>query len=434
MENRPVRIYASDDVPRLRYIAGIIFGDILGLNWEIITDKRKLGKHPVINYSDETLKEAFKISPHPIIFEKGVSEKDIKVETWNSLPIFFKTSADSDIPFDLFAASFFLISRYEEYCKHEPDEYGRFRASSSLAFKNGFLQVPVIDLWVKSFAKLLLRKFQTLAFRRNIYKSIVTFDTDEPFEYLGKGIFRSIGGLLRDLTVNERNATDRYKTVRKEKPDTFEVFDYITDCIKNNNADAIFFFPVGDRSKHDHNPSWKNDEYRSLILRLNDKFKHGVHPSFSASVNLQVLKKEIERLKSITESDTILSRFHYIRLSMPLSYKILMMAGIKEDYSMGYPEETGFRAGIARPYFFYDMADDRATDLKIVPFQVMDVTLYKYKNLDQKSSLETLRRLIMETRNVGGQFVTVWHNTSLIDNTEFRGWRELFEIMLKEQR
>ncbi len=30
METKPVKIYSSADLPRLKYIAGIILGDILG--------------------------------------------------------------------------------------------------------------------------------------------------------------------------------------------------------------------------------------------------------------------------------------------------------------------------------------------------------------------------------------------------------------------
>jgi hypothetical protein len=348
--------------------------------------------------------------------------------------VFFQTSTDSDLPFDIFAASFFLVSRYEEYSDHKPDEYGRYKASSSLAFRNGFLGIPVIDLWTKELAKGLLKKFQTLAFKRNEYKSLVTFDTDEPFEYLGKGIFRSIGGLLRDLTVPDGHASDRYNTVAKGKPDPFEVFGYITDSIEKNNTDAKFFFPVGDRSKYDHNPSWKNDEYRSLMSRLAKKYKYGIHPSFAASDNFTILNRETSRLKSILKTDVVSGRYHYIRLKMPESYRILKEAGIKEDYSMGYPEEPGFRAGIARPYYFYDIEEEKQTGLKIVPFQAMDATMYKYKKLDSISSLEILQKLINETRRAGGLFVTIWHNTSLLDNPECQGWRGVFESMLKAQK
>jgi len=434
MDSRPLKIFAVMDSSRLRYIAGIILGDILGLNWEVVTDKRKLGKHHVINYSSDNIKGSFKITPSSILFEKEISPKEIITERWKDLPVFFQTSSDSDIPFDVFAASFFLVTRYEEYMESETDEYGRFRASMSVSFKNGFLGIPVVDLWSKEFARGLLKKFQTLAFRRNDYKAVVTLDTDEPFEYLGKGILRSIGGLLRDFTINDRHAAERYKTVTKVKPDPFEVFDYITECIEKNRSDARFFFPVGDRSKFDHNPSWKNEEYRSLILRLSKNHIHGIHPSFNASDNYTLLNKESSRLKRILGNDIKISRYHYIRLKMPESYRILLKAGIEEDYSMGYPEEPGFRAGIARPFYFYDVEKDVQTSLKIFPFQLMDATLYKYKKLDCRTSLEIILKLINETKRSGGTFITIWHNTSLLDTPEFRGWREVFESTLKEQQ
>ena len=434
METRPVMIYTAEDSPRLRYVAGIIIGDILGLKWDLITDRRKLGKHDVINYTAENLKDSFRIIPSTILFEKRIEKKEITIEKWRNLPVFFQTASGSDLPFDIFAASFYLISRYEEYLDHVPDEYGRFNASSSLAFRSGFLGIPVVDLWVREFARELLKKFHTLAFKRHDFKAVVTFDADEPFEYLGKGIIRSLGGLLRDLTGNERNAGERYKTVTGEKPDPFEVFDYITECIDRSHSDAIFFFPVGDRSKHDHNPSWKNADYRSLILRLARKYRHGIHPSFSASDSLPVMEKEVKRFNSIIDSDEKISRFHYLRLKLPLSYRILIDAGIEEDFSMGYHDEPGFRAGIARPFYFYDIENESTTKLKIIPFQMMDATMIKYKKVDSKASLEIIQGLISEVRKAGGLFATIWHNTTLLDNDEGRPWRNVFESMLKEMK
>jgi hypothetical protein len=111
----------------------------------------------------------------------------------------------------------------------------------------------------------------------------------------------------------------------------------------------------------------------------------------------------------------------------------MLGAGIAEEYSMGYPDEPGFRAGIARPFYFYDVSEDKQTGLKVVPFQVMDGTLYKYKNLDPEASKELILKLITETRKVGGLFVSIWHNTSLLDCKEWQGWREVFEYMIKTQ-
>jgi len=433
MDSRPVKIYSTEDVPRLRYIAGIILGDILGLSWEVITDKRKLGKHPVINYSSENITGSFKISPDSLLFETGIAPREIIVNEWKGLPVFFQTSSDSDFPFDIFSASFFLVSRYEEYLEFQPDEYGRFKASSSLAFKNGFLGIPIVDLWAKEMAKAFLKRFQTLAFKRNEYKALLTIDTDQPFAYLGKSLLRSIGGLFRDIKSNTGNVGDRYRIVARGEKDPFEVFDYIIENIEKSNADVRFFFPVGDHSKYDKNPSWKNDEYRKLIHSIADKYKTGLHPSFYSAGNSALINTEAVRLKTILEKEIILSRFHYIRLFIPQSYHDIHKAGILEDYSMGYPDEPGFRAGIARPYYFYDVSEDQQTNLKIIPFLVMDGTLYNYKNLDPVASREVILKLINETRKVGGLFVSIWHNTSLLDDPEWQPWREVFEFMLKTQ-
>ncbi|MCX6327430.1 MAG: polysaccharide deacetylase family protein [Bacteroidia bacterium] len=433
MDSRTVLIYSTENVPRLRYIAGVILGDILGLSWEVITDKRKLGKHSVINYSSENITGSFKISPDSLLFEKGIAGREIVVGEWKGLPVFFQTSSDSDLPFDIFAASFFLVSRYEEYLEFQPDEYGRFKASLSLAFKNGFLVIPIVDQWAKEMSKAFLKRFQNITFKRNEYKALLTIDTDQPFSYLGKSLLRSIGGLFRDIKNNSGNACDRYRIVAMGEKDPYEVFDYIIENIEKSNADAKFFFSVGDHSKYDKNPSWKNGEYRKLIHSIADKFKSGLHPSFYAACNSSLIYSEALRMKTILKNEIIFSRFHYIRLFIPQSYRDIHEAGILEDYSMGYPDEPGFRAGIARPYYFYDVSEDQQTNLKIIPFQVMDATLYKYKNLDPVASKEVILKLINETRKVGGLFVSIWHNTSLLDNSDWQEWREVFEFMLKNQ-
>jgi hypothetical protein len=429
-----IKIYTPVSAPRLNYIAGLILGDILGVGWEQVTDRRKIGKHPVINYSPENIKGSFKINPDPILFETGIQKREIVLSEWKGLPVFFQSSTDSDIPFDIFAASFYMVTRYEEYLEHQPDEHGRFRASSSLAFKSGFLTRPVVDLWAREFVRVLLKKFPTLAFRRNEFRALLTIDIDQPFAYLGKNLLKSFGGLLRDLSTRTGHAGDRYKVVKHEMKDPYDVYDYIFEKIEADKTDVKFFFPTGDQSKFDPFPSWKNEEYRNLITGISGKYQSGLHPSYFASGNEPVIREELLRLNSILRSEISTSRFHYIRLFFPSSYSSLAKAGITEDYSMGYHDEPGFRAGIARPFLFFDVAEDRVTNLKIIPYQVMDVTLYKYKNMDSSASREMIFRLVDETRKAGGLFVSIWHNTTLLESSEWKPWRELFEALLKYQK
>ena len=434
MEPIQVKIFTRNHLPRLGYIASVILGDILGLKWEVVTDKRKLGKHPVINYSTESITGSLKITPVPLLSETGVSKREIIISEWQRLPVFFLTDTASDLPFDIFAASFWLITRYEEYLEFQPDEHGRFRASSSLAFRNGFLGIPLIDLWAKEFARTLLKKYPVIAFRRNEFKALLTIDIDVPFAYLGRNLIRSIGGFVKDITTGNSAATDRFQVVSKEKKDPYEVFDYIIEKTEAYRSDARFFFSVGDHSRFDKNPSWKNEEYRILIKKINAKIPAGLHPSYFAAGKYSMLESEMHRLQSIVMKDITSARFHFLRLSMPLSYRNLLKAGITDDYSLCYHDEPGFRAGIARPFMFYDLPAEKETNLRIIPFQVMDVTLYQYKNLSPGESKKLFYNIINETRRVGGLFVSLWHNTSLLETGEWQGWREVFESMLQDQQ
>lgn len=428
-----VKIYAREASPRLLYIAGIILGDLLGISWEIETDRRKTGKSPVINYSDDEI-AGFKVKPCNLLYEKGISNQQIDVTVWNNMPVFFQTAENADLPFDIFSASFFLVSRYEEYLSHEPDEHGRFRASSSIASKNGFLGLPLVDLWVKEFASMLIRKFPELVFRRNEFSALTTIDSDQPFAYLGKRLLYSFGGMLRDVTRKEGSVAQRLKVVNGAMKDPFDVYDYICGAIDKNHSDARFFFPTGDHSKYDKNPSWKSEEYRDLIGKIMGKYRIGIHPSYYAGGKLSLLRSESARLKNTTGTEISAGRYHFIRLMIPEGYNNMIEAGISEDYSMGYPDEPGFRTSLARPCFFYNIREERQTTLRLIPFQVMDGTLTKYKNLSPHDAGKVIISLIDETRRAGGLFVSIWHNTTLLDTSEGREWREIFEQMLKEQQ
>ena len=182
--------------PRLKYIAGLLVGNILGSDWKIVTDKRDIGDDPVINYSSETISGSLRINPYELLYENGIKPVELSVSEWKGLPVFFMTDMDADIPFDIFSASFYLVTRYEEYLGFQPDVHGRFQASSSIAYKHGFLGIPVVDLWVKELASELTLKYPGLDFRNDGYKALLTIDSDQPFAYLGKSLVRSIGGLL----------------------------------------------------------------------------------------------------------------------------------------------------------------------------------------------------------------------------------------------
>jgi len=263
---------------------------------------------------------------------------------------------------------------------------------------------------------------------------VITVDVDQPFQFLGKSVLRNLGGLLKEFGKKDGKTAERYRTVRKGEKDPWDVFDYIFEKIDRSGCEAKFFIPVGDRSEYDVQPSWHNEDYRSLIGRISGKYGTGLHPSYYSSGNSPKLKAEAERLRKITSAEITFARFHYLNIKFPSSYSNLIEAGISEDFSMGYHDEPGFRAGIARPFNFYNLIEEKITSLKLYPFQVMDGTLFKYKKLKPDEADNLVAGLIDETRKAGGLFISIWHNTSLLDTPEWMDWRRVFENMLIRQQ
>ena len=125
------------------------------------------------------------------------------------------------------------------------------------------------------------------------------------------------------------------------------------------------------------------------------------------------------------------TRQHYLRIELPETYQYLVDLEFKEDYTMGYAQHYGFRAGTCTPFYFYDLDFEIQTPLKIMPFAVMDGTLKDYLNLSTKRSFDVIYKLADEVKKVNGTFITVFHNESVSGYGRWKGWSEKFEEMIK---
>ncbi len=228
-------------------------------------------------------------------------------------------------------------------------------------------------------------------------------------------------------------AAERIVILTGKTNDPYDTYAYLDEVLKDNIENVVFFFLLGDYKKHDKNVSWKSKSLQKLIRETASRYSTGIHPSYYSGKKegRDMLKTEKERLEKITGSEIVKSRQHYIRLKFPKTYRRLEKAGIQQDFSMGYPEITGFRAGICTPYNFYDIKKDKETSLKIVPFQVMDVTLRQYMKLAPGEADVEIETLMREVKNAGGTFSAIWHNETVNDADDWKGYRAVFEKMIK---
>lgn len=429
-----ILFYSEKITPRIEYIAKLYFEQILQVKVLFTNDLDSFinSDSPKINYSDNPSGNEIYIKPHSLLFETGIGTPITEQVFYNNAQYFFPSSADSFLPFDLFAAAFYLVTRYEEYISAERDHYGRFIADESILCKNQLLKKPVVNLWAEILASEISRIYPHFIWPERKFRFLSTIDVDNAWAYRHKGFSRAGGALIKALLKTRFSEFfERLAVLLHLKHDPYDNYSFIDSVFEGNENWVRFFYLLGNYSRFDKNISHKNQYYRHLIKRTRRKYAVGIHPSFAAAVDKsgKVLKEEKQRLERITDSTVKISRQHYLKIEFPTTFRNLIKAGVFEDYSLGYASATGFRAGICTPFYFFDLERDKPSDLLQIPFQVMDVTLQQYLELEPDRAWEEIKSLMNEVKKVKGTFVSVWHNESVNERGNWKGYREVFEKM-----
>ncbi|MBL7930577.1 MAG: hypothetical protein JNL60_01665, partial [Bacteroidia bacterium] len=323
--------------------------DGLGLTFDVTNDDEEFRTYPYakLNYSDLAFENAAQIRPHTILYDHGIRDYHLQVNAHPQYEkIFFKNS-NGQIPFDMLGASFWLLTRYEEYLPYKPDKENRFHYKSSLAYQYEFLHYPLVNLWLNEFKKIIHEKFPHLVFSEKEYSFISTIDVDNVYKYKHKGFVRTMAGFISDGKLSHMK--QRLRIILSLEKDPFDCYDFLVQAHKEHRTKAIFFFLLGDYGPNDKNHSSSDLRFQSLIKHIADYSQVGVHPSFGSNNNLRQLKIETSRLSNITHKFITKSRQHFSMLKFPATYKDLLQAGLFADYSMGYTNHNGFRASYCYP-------------------------------------------------------------------------------------
>jgi len=425
-----ILVYSHSLSPRLRYIFKQIFSSILKIDIVFTEDKEFFINSDSfkISYTHRPLCNELFFKSTDLLFQKSILNQEISVFEYKSFPCFFPCEG-SCLPFDPFASSFFMLSRYEEYLPQIKDKFGRFEAKESFAFKNGFLNKPVVDIWSNMIKEEVVNYYPKFHFPNKSYRFLNTIDIDNAYAYLEKGWLRNLGGFFRDV-IQRRNPLKRLKVIFTKK-DPYDTFNQLLYLHKQYNLNTTFFFLLADYGINDKNVPVTSRRLISQIQQVSDYCNVGLHTSFASLSKNKKLKLELNRLMDIIHTEVLYTRQHFIKLDIPRMYRNLVKFGVKHDFSMGFASKPGFRAGTCNPYLFYDLDLENETDLSIHPFVIMDVTLNDYMNLSPSESLSLIKEIINEVKNVNGDFISIWHNESLNFQDRWSGWKGVYEEMIK---
>lgn len=425
-------IFSEHITQRLQYVVRFVFEEFLGIHADITSDKEFFVKAdvPKLSYLSHRVNNEFNIYPDSLLFETGIIDKHPELRTWNDLPVIFSGKGLSDMPFDVFAAVFFLLTRYEEYHPFIPDRYGRFPATKSVSFKNAFLERAIIDRWIIAFFSRFKKKYPELKSNERNFTFIPTIDVDSQYAYLHKGLFRCLGGALNSIIrLDFSKLKERLEVLSLKRPDPFYTFARIREIHSDHNL--ITFFLTAGYGKYDKGIYPGKKAFSELVSEVSEFSHLGLHPSWKSNKKNIILEKELRTLENISGKQITRSRQHYLKIALPDTYNKLADLGITGDYSMGYASHPGFRAGTCTPFLFYDLLNERETTIRIYPFQVMDRTLKDYLCLSPTEAVHKISELITEVREVNGTFISIWHNDAFSDSGEWEEWLEVYKKLLE---
>jgi hypothetical protein len=433
--NTMLLIYSARTSARFEFIAGIIFDRILGVPYQITTSWSEYKNHsgPRFSYSVSSPPEGEFLEAHSLLWETKIAKQPVVVTPVDGLPVFFRGShPGSLLPFDVFAASFYLISRYEEYLPYTGDRHGRFPATESLALCQNFLHLPLVNLWCRRFRDILANRFPELVFNPPPFRFIPTIDVDHTWCYLGRSWWKTAGGFLRSLLqLRFGEVSDRFLVLSGFRKDPFNTYEKIETWHQYRPDLPLFFFLHANYGDDDNNSGITSNNYKSLLSKLDRDGRIGIHPSMASGSGQRPLHLEIEALSSILGRKVTRSRQHFLKCKFPGTFRKLVREGIHEEYTLGYPTHPGFRASIAHPFPFFDLEENRSTELILHPVTFMDVTLRDQMRLNPQEALEAIHDYIQKVREVQGELVTIWHNESLSGYGRWQGWEHVYPAMVQ---
>lgn len=364
--------------------------------------------------ADESQWEKYRV----VIVPNGKLGKEIIMPHLDELQVEQLEAADDQptrwiIRTDMVYNTFFFISRAEELINTQRDEHGRFAAKYSLLSQHNRLMIPLVDEYARMLMKLLDLPLPTPSFS----KIFLTHDIDSIAQY--RHLRGAVGGIIRG---EWRKVLASQQDIHNDPAFTFPWL--IAQDKKVKGAECIYFVKDTPGKQYD---------YPQYNLRGKDfAFVQQTLETSGAKIGLHSSYYGIHGNESWKEGG---HRSHYLRCSID-KMQALADAGIRDDFTMLFPDQVGFRLQTTRPVRWINPKTMQLTDLLLHPLTVMDCTLSNtnYMHLSEDEAYFECQRLFEKIHQNAGEIVLLWHNTNPTGNIYHRSLYPKLLALLEEYR
>ncbi|AOV08784.1 polysaccharide deacetylase family protein [Sporosarcina ureilytica] len=419
----------QNNIPERTYIIDILIGEFLGLSYSIevseatnyhliFNEKEVVVEDNFFNHYQENLaylnSEAIPVS---VTFAENqfTSELDVPVLFGNEKIIV----EDNHIICgnDIFAASFFMLTRWEEYVNPARDIHNRFSAKDSLAYKFDFLDRPIVNEYVEMLWGMLAYLGYREQRKERKYEFVLTHDVDHLSYWKGPMRWMQVLGAdlikRKSLLLFTKSIKDLVQTKLGIKNDPYDTFDWIMDLSEAANIKSRFYFMSSDKSDNDN----RYDIKSPLAIGILNKIKKrghiiGFHPSFDSYNNPKRWKEEKERLEETVELPIKEGRQHYLRFDSTVTWDIWNRNEMESDLTLSFADKEGFRCGVCFEFSVFNFIEQSKLRLKELPLTVMEGSFIGYQDIKPVEMYTRTMNLINTVKKYNGTFVFLWHNSS----------------------
>lgn len=441
-------IAPNNNIEERKYILKTLFLDFLGLDYDLSFDN--VVSDWIIKFGEKTLRfsDAFfskfpveksyltvTAMPTEVLFAKNDFTKE------DNIPIIYGTEAlnvtDNEIVcgIDIFASSFYMLSRWEEFVIELKDEFGRCSEDEMTSVKYGLYHRPVVNEYVEFLKNLLARLGIEVPLSIHKYTPFITHDIDNLFRYddSKKFCMNLAGDILHRKSIKMFfSSIHKYIKYRQGLlKDPYDTFDYLMDLSDKYNIKSHFYFRASVKGQNDG----LYDIFDKRITPIIDniiKRGHciGFHPSKDTYRNPQQFRTEVDRLRSLG-CKVQGGRQHYLLYNIPFQLRNWSENNLNYDAGLGFAFRAGFRCGVCWEYYFFDILERKELPLKIRPLIIMEGSLLRYSVNDDTSIYDhDTEMLIKVVKKYEGMFVFLWHNNNFSISNYFELYKKTLSMIV----
>ena len=450
---------SNNNIKERKYILNVIFREFLGIDFNLIikSDNNSDWNIELENKNKLIVEDWFfnKYTHEKEYLNKNniptkvelYKEKKIKFLAEKNIPVIFglpklkkKVLSDSKefhCGIDIFASSFFMLTRWEEYVNKERDNHNRFSSCDSLAFKNNFLHRPVVNEYVFFLQSLIQSLDFSIKIKKREYKMLVTHDVDVLFRYSS---WRSgLVEIVRDISVRKnpllafKNTILKIKSIFKISKDPYDTFDFLMNLSETNGLKSFFFFMAKGITQFDNRYSLDNPKTSALIERIKKRGHHvGIHPTYNSYNDVTQFSKEKTELKKASNITNInFGRQHFLRFEVPTTWQIWEDNNMNWDSTLSYADREGFRCGVCYEFPVFNFLTRKELNLYEMPLTVMEGSFATYqKHISKQDMIDKIVNLQKKVKKYNGTFVFLWHNSSF-NTPAWNKYKGVYEYIIE---